>query len=107
MIEAMACGTPVVGFDCGSTREVIDDGVTGFIVDSVEAAVAAADASLALDRRTIRRRFEQRFTSSVMARNYADLYAERLAGPGAAAFGSGDEPATADLASSPVVASLA
>jgi glycosyltransferase involved in cell wall biosynthesis len=79
MIEAMACGTPVIAFDCGSTREVIDQGVTGFIVDSVEAAAEAAKAALSLDRRDIRRRFDRRFSSTVMARGYLDLYADRLA----------------------------
>jgi glycosyltransferase involved in cell wall biosynthesis len=79
MIEAMACGTPVVAFDCGSTREVIDEGLTGYIVDSEEAAARAIEAARQLDRRDIRRRFERRFSATVMARNYLDLYADRLA----------------------------
>jgi glycosyltransferase involved in cell wall biosynthesis len=78
MIEAMACGTPVLAFDCGSVREVIDEGVTGFIVDSTEAAVATVPQLLALDRREIRRRFEERFTSAAMAKAYVELYARAL-----------------------------
>ena len=55
MIEAMACGTPVIAWDNGSVREMVDDGVTGFIVDSIEAAVAAVDALGTLDRQRVSR----------------------------------------------------
>jgi glycosyltransferase involved in cell wall biosynthesis len=79
MIEAMACGTPVVAFDCGSTPEVVEDGVTGYIVRSEDEAVAAVRAAVGLDRREIRRRFDRRFSSIAMARSYLDLYADRLA----------------------------
>jgi glycosyltransferase involved in cell wall biosynthesis len=79
MIEAMACGTPVVAYDCGSAPEVIDEGVTGFIVEGEAQAAAAVGAAQLLDRREIRRRFERRFSSTVMARGYLDLYADRLA----------------------------
>jgi glycosyltransferase involved in cell wall biosynthesis len=79
MIEAMACGTPVIGFACGSVPEVIDDGVTGYIVSSVEEAVDAVRRALTLDRREIRRRFDRRFSATAMARGYLDLYADRLA----------------------------
>jgi glycosyltransferase involved in cell wall biosynthesis len=79
MIEAMACGTPVVAYDCGSTPEVIDDGVTGFIVGGEDQAVAAVPLARKLDRRAIRRRFDRRFSATVMARGYLDLYADRLA----------------------------
>ena len=74
MIEAMACGTPVIAYDCGSVREVVEDGFTGFIVrDEVEAAAAVRRAGT-LDRLAIRRRFEQRFSSHAMARRYLELY---------------------------------
>jgi glycosyltransferase involved in cell wall biosynthesis len=82
-IEAMACGTPVLAFRCGSVPEIIDTGVTGHIVYSVEEAVVALPAVLALDRRVIRSRFEERFSSSQMAAQYVKLYQKlliRLAG---------------------------
>jgi glycosyltransferase involved in cell wall biosynthesis len=74
MIEAMACGTPVIAFDCGSVREVVEDGVTGFVVRSTEEAMAAAAQASSLDRALIRRRFEERFSAIAMARRYLDLY---------------------------------
>jgi glycosyltransferase involved in cell wall biosynthesis len=79
MIEAMACGTPVVGYDCGSVREVVDDGVTGYVVANEDEAVKAVEAARALDRREIRRHFDRRFSATAMARRYLDLYADRLA----------------------------
>lgn len=74
LIEAMACGTPVIAFPHGSVREVIEDGVTGFIVGSVEEAVRSIDRLESLDRRAIRARFEQRFSARRMARDYETLY---------------------------------
>lgn len=74
MIEAMACGTPVLAFRNGSVSEVIDEGVTGFIVDSEEEAVCRMGALLALDRNGVRRRFEERFTASRMASDYVKIY---------------------------------
>lgn len=74
MIEAMACGTPVIAWNCGSVPEVLEAGVTGYIVDSEQAAAAAVRAAIALDRRIIRDRFEQRFTSAVMAKAYIEVY---------------------------------
>ena len=74
MIEAMACGTPVVAFRHGSVPEIIDPGVTGFIVDSIEEAVRAARDAAGLDRRACRRRFDQRFTADLMAANYLAVY---------------------------------
>jgi glycosyltransferase involved in cell wall biosynthesis len=68
MIEAMSCGTPVLAFRCGSIPEVIDDGVTGKVVDSEEEAIAALPVLLSYDRRSVRRRFEERFTATRMAR---------------------------------------
>jgi glycosyltransferase involved in cell wall biosynthesis len=78
MIEAMANGTPVIAFRRGSVPEIIDDGVTGCIVDSVAEAVGAIGRTQALDRRAIRCRFEERFSVERMARDYAALYSEVL-----------------------------
>jgi glycosyltransferase involved in cell wall biosynthesis len=79
MIEAMACGTPVVAFRCGSTPEIIEDGATGYLVDTVEHAVAAAGRAHLLDREAIRARFELRFSATAMARRYLDVYGDLLA----------------------------
>jgi glycosyltransferase involved in cell wall biosynthesis len=78
MIEAMACGTPVLAFPAGSVPEVVDHGVTGMIVNTVDEAVAALPALLQLDRRRIRRCFEERFTSRRMARDYVAVYEHQL-----------------------------
>ena len=75
MIEALACGTPVIAWDHGSVREVIDHGVTGFIVRSVDEAVDALDRLHTIDRRRVRDVFERRFSATTMARKYVDLYA--------------------------------
>jgi glycosyltransferase involved in cell wall biosynthesis len=77
MIEAMACGCPVIAFGRGSVPEVIEDGVTGFIVDNVAGAVAACARLGEIDRAGVRARFEQRWTARRMARDYVALY-ERL-----------------------------
>lgn len=77
MIESMACGTPVIAFNHGSVPEVMVDGVSGLVVETVEEAIAAVPRALALDRRRIRAVFEERFTAGRMARDYVDLY-ERL-----------------------------
>ncbi len=82
MIEAMACGTPVVAWDCGSVPEVIDDGVTGFIVHSDEEAVEAVGRVAEIDRRGVREVFERRFTDTVMAAHYLEVYRRLLAGEG-------------------------
>jgi glycosyltransferase involved in cell wall biosynthesis len=74
MIEAMACGTPVMAFRRGSVPEIIEDGKTGFIVDTVEEAVLKMSRLIALDRSRIRQAFEQRFTAARMARDYVELY---------------------------------
>jgi glycosyltransferase involved in cell wall biosynthesis len=83
MIEAMACGTPVLAFHCGSIPEVIDVGVTGDVVESEEEAIAALPAILSYDRRAVRQRFEQRFTATRMAQNYVSAYRRllRTSGP--------------------------
>ena len=78
MIEAMACGTPVVAWRCGSVPEVVDDFVTGRIVESEDDAVRATREVLDYDRAAVRGVFERRFTSEVMARQYVRLY-EQLA----------------------------
>jgi glycosyltransferase involved in cell wall biosynthesis len=74
MIEAMACGTPVIAFRNGSVSEVIEDGLTGFIVDNEEEAAAAVRRLQMLDRGRIRRIFEQRFTARRMAEDYVRIY---------------------------------
>jgi len=81
MIEAMACGTPVVAYRSGSVPEVIEDGVTGFIVENEAEAVRALGKVLSLDRRKIRARFEERFTASRMAREYERQYRDLVDAP--------------------------
>jgi glycosyltransferase involved in cell wall biosynthesis len=76
MIEAFACGTPVIAYRNGAVPEILDDGVTGFIVDNQEQAIAAARAIGQIDRRTCRDVFERRFTANVMAANYLAKYRE-------------------------------
>jgi glycosyltransferase involved in cell wall biosynthesis len=80
MIEAMACGTPVVAYNCGSVPEVIDHGLTGFIVPDEDAAVSAISRLGELDRGAIRRRFDQRFTARRMAADYVNVYEELIEG---------------------------
>jgi glycosyltransferase involved in cell wall biosynthesis len=75
MIEAMACGTPVIAFRRGSVPEVIDEGVTGFIVEGEDEAIAAVRRVAELDRCQVRARFEQRFTARRMAEDYLRHYA--------------------------------
>jgi glycosyltransferase involved in cell wall biosynthesis len=74
MIEAMACATPVLAFPCGSVPEIIEDGLTGRIVSNMDEAVCAVPQVLALDRKAIRRRFEERFSSIRMTKDYLRLY---------------------------------
>ena len=74
MIEAMACGTPVIAWENGSVPEVVEDGLTGFIVRSEAEAKAAVERLPQLDRRIIRARFEERFSAFAMARRYLDIY---------------------------------
>jgi hypothetical protein len=78
MIESMACGTPVLAFRRGSVPEVVEDGVTGYVVDSFEEAITRVDSVLSLDRAQVRRRFEQRFTAERMAQDYLKLYANLI-----------------------------
>ena len=74
MIEAMACGTPVIAWPNGSVPEVVEDGLTGFIVRSEAEAVAAVARLPTLDRHAIRARFEERFSALAMARRYIEIY---------------------------------
>ncbi|WP_213290467.1 glycosyltransferase family 4 protein [Bradyrhizobium sp. sGM-13] len=105
MIEAMACGTPVLAFRCGSVPEIIEDGLTGRIVSDVDEAVRAVPGLLALDRKAIRARFEERFSAARMAADYVKIYQKMLrqhtapqlelsamAALSAAANGHGSEP---------------
>ena len=83
MIEAMACGTPVIACPCGSVPEIIEPGITGFVVPTVQEAVRAVKQVHRLSRKRCRERFEQRFTATRMAQDYASVFeqltqAERL-----------------------------
>ena len=79
MIEAMACGTPVIAWRRGSVPEIVEDGVTGFVVESEAEAVDALSRIGTIDRAGVRRRFEERFTSRHMAERYVQLYERLLA----------------------------
>ena len=81
LIEAMACGTPVLAFRKGSVPEIIDEGVTGAIVDNMEEAVRKLPQVLSLNRGAVRRRFEQRFTVTRMANDYIRLYRSLIKQP--------------------------
>ncbi|RQH09495.1 glycosyltransferase family 4 protein [Bradyrhizobium sp. RP6] len=76
MIEAMACGTPVIAYRSGSVPEVVEDGVTGFIVEGAAQAIEAVKEVVRLDRRKVRARFEERFVASRMAKEYEARYRE-------------------------------
>ncbi|NOJ38780.1 glycosyltransferase family 4 protein [Bradyrhizobium australiense] len=78
MIEAMACGTPVLAFRSGSVPEIVEDGLTGRIVSDVDEAVRAVPELLALDRKAIRARFEERFSAARMAADYVKIYQKML-----------------------------
>jgi glycosyltransferase involved in cell wall biosynthesis len=79
MIEAMACGTPVLALRHGSVEEVVEDGLTGHIVDNVEEATVTLPHVMALNRHAVRRRFEERFTAARMAKDYVRVYKSLLA----------------------------
>jgi glycosyltransferase involved in cell wall biosynthesis len=80
MIEAMACGTPVIAWPGGSVEEVMEDGVSGFIVDEVGEAVRAVERVSSLDRRSVRSIFDRRFTVDRMARDYLRIYSRLIEG---------------------------
>ena len=79
MIEAMACGTPVIAMNCGSVPEVVDDGLSGFIVETEAQAVEAVRRLNRLDRSRVRRRFDERFSARRMAKDYLAIYRELIA----------------------------
>jgi len=81
LIEAMACGTPVLAFRRGSVPEVVDDGLTGIIVDSMDEAIRMLPRVIALDRHAVRRRFEERFSAERMAKDYVVAYRSLLKRP--------------------------
>ena len=81
MIESMACGTPVIAFNRGSVAEIVEDGLTGFIVEDETSAVADVERLSALDRSAIRRRFEARFTARRMALDYLAAYRSLMGAP--------------------------
>jgi glycosyltransferase involved in cell wall biosynthesis len=74
MIEAMACGTPVIAYNQGAVPEVVEEGVTGFIVNTPEEGAAKVKEAEKLDRNKIRQQFEKKFTSAVMAKKYLKIY---------------------------------
>ena len=79
MIEAMACGTPVIAFRGGSVDEVVDNGITGFIVENIDEAIRAVEDLSAIRRKDCRRAFETRFSASRMVKDYLKIY-DRLIG---------------------------
>ncbi|MNV78352.1 hypothetical protein D3C71_1718360 [compost metagenome] len=81
-----------MAFRCGSTPEIIEDGATGFLVDTMEQAVAAAAKAHELDREAIRARFDLRFSATAMARRYLDVYGDLLARRPFAAHVLDDDP---------------
>ncbi len=83
MIEAMACGTPVIAFRNGSVPEVMEDGRSGFVVDDIDQAVTAVQRLDSLSRRECRAVFEERFSASAMARSYTQVYQRLVALSGA------------------------
>jgi len=74
MIEAMACGTPVIAYNRGSVPEIVEDGVTGFVVEDETSAVGAINHLPKLSRKGVRQRFDERFTSRRMAEDYLQIY---------------------------------
>lgn len=78
LIEAMACGTPSIAYRCGSVPELVEEGVTGFIVDDLAAAVEAVGKVASVDRAACRRRFEERFSVGRMADGYLKIYEQIL-----------------------------
>ena len=92
MIEAMACGTPVIAYRSGSVPEVVEDGVTGFIVENEDQAVRAVGELGRLDRRTVRARFEAQFAAGRMAQDYERAYRNLIAASSAKEAGFREDP---------------
>ena len=80
MIEAMACGTPIIAWNCGAVPEIVDDGITGFVVNSRAEAVQAIGRLKLLNRLRIRHICERRFSAAAMAKRYLDVYARLVGG---------------------------
>ncbi|RTL55257.1 MAG: glycosyltransferase family 4 protein [Bradyrhizobiaceae bacterium] len=78
MIEALACGTPVIAYNRGSVPEIIEDGLTGFVVEDETSAVGAINHLPQISREAVRKRFEERFTSMRMAQDYLSLYRDMI-----------------------------
>ena len=93
MIEALACGTPVIARPCGSVPEVLRDGMTGFMASSVDDLVQAVHAISSISRQCCRAEFEARFTASVMAANYEQIYCQLIDDPRTQARQNGGLPA--------------
>jgi glycosyltransferase involved in cell wall biosynthesis len=74
MIEAMACGTPIIAYRNGSVPEIVDDGVTGFVVDNIDEAVKAVERVGSLERAECRRVFQKRFSARRMALDYTQAF---------------------------------
>ena len=98
MIEAMACGTPVLASRHGSVEEVVEDGLTGRIIDNVEEATVTLPHVMALDRHAVRRRFEERFTATRMAEDYLRVYKSLLSRTNVTLVSSQAEPARPTVA---------
>jgi glycosyltransferase involved in cell wall biosynthesis len=79
MIEVMACGTPVIAFNRGAVPEIVEDGLTGFIVEDEISAVGAIGQLSTLSREQVRARFEERFTARRMAGDYLEVYRKLVA----------------------------
>jgi glycosyltransferase involved in cell wall biosynthesis len=78
MIESMACGTPVIAYNHGSVPEIVEEGLTGFIVNSIDAAVAAVEKLPQIDRQICRETFEKRYSSARMAKDYLKIYSDMV-----------------------------
>ena len=94
MIESMACGTPIIAFNCGSVPEVITHGVTGFIVDTVDDAVNAVQQAAVLDRAACRAEFMKRFSAPRMAQQYVKLYEASVRAKSAVPYSVSADPDT-------------
>jgi glycosyltransferase involved in cell wall biosynthesis len=74
IIEAMACGTPIIAYRCGSVPELVQEGITGYIVDDIDGALEALGKVPGFDRRRCRRAFKERFSATRMAQDYLSIY---------------------------------